>query len=533
MLYCIRGYRLAKTHNGGFFLMPRFDNPDLLNAIDASEPHLGTLTDRAIMGLRASNHPPSLFISGTSPVRVREIPGQLPIIDPIDLDKMRYELDRRINWFRRFKTDQGEDMVIRVSPKLDLVRNVIASPDLFDLPRLSRVVTSPIFAQSGELQFTPGYNPSTQTYYSPVGNLDIPAVSPTPSQDEVDAARSLLWDTWLGDFPYQSVAEHANAIALVITPFVREMITGATPLHLIEKNHPGTGATLMADCTTILMLGEMAESGPSSESDAEWRKRISSKLMSSDPFFYIDNVSPGSLDYASIKQVLTVGKFEDRRLGTNELVKERVRCVWIATANNLALPSELIRRTVRIRLHAPTDRPGDRRTVENGGDIRIPNLRMWTAENRATLLWAIYTLVQNWLAKGRPYPTVAPVLGSFEEYCIILGGILESSGVGGFLCNREDTYASADPFEIAFSNFLFRLYRAFGSNPITISDMMPYTEDLNLGSFGDRGRRVQLGHVLGNNNETPHGEYSVVSTKPLNGYSRYKIVFKPKPQEME
>jgi len=512
--------------------MPRFDNPDALNAIDVSESHLGTQTDRAIMGLKASNIPASMFISGNSPVRILES-DSIPKIESLDVDKMRFELDRRINWFRKSKTQSGDWEVSRTSPKVEIVRNVLSCPELYELPRLTRIVTAPVFSLSGDLQLNPGYDSGTKTFYCPSPGLIIPQISETPNEGEVEAARQLIWDTWLGDFTFTSISEHANALALVITPFVREMIRGATPLHLIEKNKPGTGATLLADISTILMLGEIASSGAAPESDAEWRKRISTKLLHSDPFFYIDNVAPGSLDYASVKQVLTVGTFEDRRLGTNDLIEEDVRCIWIATANNLALPLELLRRVVRIRLHALTDKPELRKSVEQGGDIRNPLLRIWTEENRSTLLWAIYTLVRNWVARGKPSPTVAPILGSFEHYCFTLGGILECAGVGGFLCNREDSYEMADPAEMAFQNFLMNLHNQFGDTPITIASMMAFSSELDLGGGSDHGRRIKLGRMLHEKRATPHSGYAISEPIYRDGYATYRIILSRQHQEQQ
>jgi len=51
-----------------------------------------------------------------------------------------------------------------------------------------------------------------------------------PTQQDKDRARSLLQET-ICDFPFIGEAERANAIALCLLPFVRNLIVAPTPLH--------------------------------------------------------------------------------------------------------------------------------------------------------------------------------------------------------------------------------------------------------------------------------------------------------------
>jgi hypothetical protein len=52
-----------------------------------------------------------------------------------------------------------------------------------------------------------------------------------PTLQQIAAARSLLLDDLLGEFPFVSEAERAHALALLLLPFIRPMIsgTGLTP----------------------------------------------------------------------------------------------------------------------------------------------------------------------------------------------------------------------------------------------------------------------------------------------------------------
>ena len=146
-------------------------------------------------------------------------------------------------------------------------------------------------------------------------------------------------------------------MALLLLPFVRELIEGPTPLHLIEKPTPGTGAGLLSDVLTYPFLGQtvsvMAEGGD----DDEWRKRITAKLMSGGSIVLIDNLRR-VVDSGALSAALTTDSWEDRILGQSNMAKVPVRTVWIATGNNPALSNEIARRVVRIRLDSHVGQPG-------------------------------------------------------------------------------------------------------------------------------------------------------------------------------
>ena len=93
------------------------------------------------------------------------------------------------------------------------------------------------------------------------------------------------------------------------------------------------------------------------------------------------------------------------------------------TANNPALDKEFLRRCTRIRLAPKTEHPENRPP----SDFKNRNLPGWCAEHSNDLLRALIILAQNWIAKGKPPPQGA-VLGSYESWSAVIGGILESGG---------------------------------------------------------------------------------------------------------
>ena len=153
-----------------------------------------------------------------------------------------------------------------------------------------------------------------------------------------------------------SEAERAHALALLLLPFVRPMISGPTPLHMVEKPAPGTGATLMVDAISIIATGTSASVMVEGRDEDEWRKRLTAKLREIPSILLIDNLRR-QLDASAVAAALTAPYWEDRLLGKSEMVRFPIRCVWIATGNNPQFSNEIARRMVRIRLDPHEDQP--------------------------------------------------------------------------------------------------------------------------------------------------------------------------------
>lgn len=110
-------------------------------------------------------------------------------------------------------------------------------------------------------------------------------------------------------------------------------------------------------------------------------------------------------------------------LGKSEQVSLPVRCVWVATANNPTLSTEISRRCIRIRIDPRVDKPWQREGFKH------PKLRTWIDTNRGELVWAALVICRYGLqhgATGRP-------LGSYEAWSDVLGRILAGAGFAGFL----------------------------------------------------------------------------------------------------
>jgi len=123
----------------------------------------------------------------------------------------------------------------------------------------------------------------------------------------------------------------------------------------------------------------------------------------------------------------------------------------------------MARRLVRIRLDANLERPWQR------GGFRHPDLMVWIRANRARIVAACLTLCQAWIAAGKPRGT--KTIGSYENWAQVIGGVLETVGIPGFLGNLEDMMAASDSEGAGWSAFIAAWWDRFGTASVLSADL--------------------------------------------------------------
>src|SRR5439155_4169739 len=120
------------------------------------------------------------------------------------------------------------------------------------------------------------FNEASAGWYHP-GNLKIAAIPDRPDPVRLAEAVDLI-STVVADFPFVAEADKAHALAMMLQPFARDLIAGPTPLYLIEKPSPGTGATLLSTVLLWPALGRVPKAFTEASNEEEWRKRVTSTL---------------------------------------------------------------------------------------------------------------------------------------------------------------------------------------------------------------------------------------------------------------
>jgi hypothetical protein len=458
-----------------------------LPMLRADEGDLAHAAERAWSLLLASNRTPWLFRYASVPTWVVPDDEGRPVATALTDERLRHMLARLADWRRADR----QDKLIAAHPPTPLVKSILATPDP-RLPVLVGIVNTPVFGRNGRLLTTPGYHPDARLLYSPALGFELTAIAQRPSQVLVAAARSLICDDLLGDFPFVSASENAHAVALLLLGFLRTMIDGPTPLHLIEKPTPGTGATLMVDAIATILTGAGASVMTEGRDDEEWRKRVTAKLRQIPSIVLIDNLRH-KLDSSAVAAALTAPFWEDRILGVSEMIRLPIRCAWIATGNNPEFSNEMARRIVRIRLDAHVERPWQR------AGFRHPDLMIWVRANRGRLVAACLTLCQGWIAAGRPRGT--RTIGSYESWAEVLGGVLDVAGIEGLLGNLDEMLEASDGEGAVWRSFVSAWWDRFGTAEVGTNDLyetaLSCEPPLPLGSGNDRSQRIRLGKALG------------------------------------
>ena len=300
---------------------------------------------------------------------------------------------------------------------------------------LEHVAASPVFGRKGILITTPGYHAEDHLWLHQPADLVIEPVPPRPSREEVVRARQFLLDDLLGDFPFAGDADRSHALAAMLLPFIRRMITGCTPLHLVESTHQRIRQNPFLQGDPPRCLGTPCDARTMPSAENEIKKMIAAELRTGRQIILLDNITH-RIDSGSLASVLTTTRWTDRRLGSSEMLSLPNNALWLLTGNNPDVSMEIARRSVRIRIDPKVDQPWLRQK------FRHPDPEGWTTEHRPALVRAALVLIQAWIAAGQPrHPEK---LGSFEEWSEVLGGVLDVAEVKGFLGNLQAVYDEAD-----------------------------------------------------------------------------------------
>lgn len=481
--------------------------------IDVAMTSLPNMSSVAWRAIEARNDPPQWFTVANAPVRIAGGDDDDPIrTEELGISAMSH-ISARTAWWHKSTEKHG---LTEQFPLERVMKDMLAEPEK-PLPQLRRIVAAPVFGDDGTLSTQPGYNPTSGNYYADAG-LKLAGVPQRPSDADMAAAKSLLLDDLLGDFPFVGPSERAHALSLLLNPFIRDLIPGPTPMYLIEAPTAGTGKGLLAEMAMLPALGRSAALMPPSVNEEETRKRITASLMTLPEAVLLDNIARG-LDSPSLAAALTAPVWTDRVLGRSESRSIRVRCTWIATGNNPSRSNEMSRRIIRIRLDSQTERPEERR------DFRIPNLPRWAKAHRAELVHAALTLVQGWLARDSPLTDQR--LGSYDDWAQIHSGILECCGVDGFLANRRESALLAVSEDAAWMQFTAEWWEKHRDQLVTAAAIFEIAREIPefpLGSApSDRGQRIAFGRAMSHNRDRIFNGFQVEYVGTAQRAAQYRL----------
>lgn len=378
---------------------------------------------------------------------------------------------------------------------------------------LEQIRRCPFVRPDGSICQEPGYDEASRTILSVEGGLGGLDVPEKPTAEDVAAARELILTEWLGDMPFPTVADRANALALLLTPFVRGHFD-QVPLAVIDGLQMGVGKNKLADCIAILATGEATSPLNFVEDEAEQRKQITSAFRTGSEMFVFDEAH--TIGGRSLAQALTAKTWQDRILGVSTMAEFPNRVTWLSMGNQVQVRGDLTRRVYRIALWPGYANPQNRaaHTFRHPGVSGL-ELEDWTRANRAALVRAVLVLVRAWFAAGEPSPSRSLTFGSFIGWERVVGGIIERAEVPGFLGNLNAWREEANEESQFVISHLAWLHETFGEEQFRTSDVRMkaltdpagYHALLGLEDATDKKYTVELGKAYGRMKERIQGGF--------------------------
>jgi hypothetical protein len=335
--------------------------------------------------------------------------------------------------------------------------------------QLDRISHAPFVRPDGTVVTEPGYDEGTRTMLIPDEVFAGISVPESPSAQEIEAARRLILEDWLGDFPLDEDADRANLLALIVTPAIRGMVP-KVPLCVVDGLQMGVGKNLLADQLLTVYTGRAAEPMNWVPDPDELRKQITAAFRTGAEFFVFDEAH--TVEGAPLAQALTAVTWQDRILGVSTMANFPNVITWLSLGNQVQVRGDLTRRVYRIALRPKYANPQDRKaeTFRHPGQSGL-DLGSWTRKHRRELMTAILTLVRAWFAAGSPRPARGVSFGSFEVWERIVGGIVETAGLTGFLDNLKVWRSESDFDTQYWTGHLGWLRATFGDQPFRTAEV--------------------------------------------------------------
>ena len=455
---------------------------DARHVIDITDENLGATSAAIWDGLLSSPYAEHLYRYGDRLLRVDPEQRSTELLDPRG-ERWRGMIARSCAFVRTSVTGASSECV----PPVAMVTDAYVWHS-HRVRTVDRIAHTPHLTASGSILSTPGYDAATRTLLlSDIEPLDL------------TVAQALTWiDELLCDFAFATPADRTNAIALLLLPFVRDLCD-CTPLWLIDATRAGTGKTFLIEMLHRVWTGQAPEVRDLPLVPEEQRKALTAALVKQPVAVAFDDVS--MVTGHALQRAITSPHWSDRELGSNRELTTTVRCVWLASGNNVTIGSDMVRRTVLIRMVSDLETPSERSDWRRDGD----ELKTWCTQHRRELVSACLTLA----AAGQAYtrPVTARPMASFDAMVRVLTRTLTAAGITGFLDNAATLRTREHDGGAASWRMVFALwYRKYETKPITTAQVLHLVDECESGitvrGETERDRTNAIGKLISRQIET-------------------------------
>lgn len=346
-------------------------------------------------------------------------------MDPITPHALRTVAEEWVAFYAERQTIQGV-FQIASSMTLDVATAVVQAPVFLDqIPEVARInpVRQPVFRSNGVLALLPeGYDAESRVFTFRSGIAYDEAIG------FGDAVRYL--DDLLGEFPFADVCAQtgqsrskAVTLAGMLSMFAGGMLPGNVlrPVLVYTSNSQRSGKSLLAKLALVPLFGTFAPQAWSDNKE-EMRKTLDSEALSASPYIIFDNLK-GHVHNAALESFLTAPSWKGRVLGSNQMFQaDNITSVFL-TGNQLSVSTDIAGRSLWVELWVDQADPQERRVRRE-----IDEEWLVVPKNRREILSAMWAIVREWDARGRP-AGVGGLVG-YGAWCRLIGGIAREVGWG-------------------------------------------------------------------------------------------------------
>jgi hypothetical protein len=385
--------------------------------------------------------------------------------------------------------DYAAVRTLNVKPSRELIRDASVEPCTW--PVLDAIIRIPSLRADGSVLSQVGYDAETRIWYEPDAVFKDVKIPDDPTIEEVMWAREAL------AFPFREFPltyGYASVIAVILERVCMPMLNGPRPLHIIDAPLAGSGKSLIAKILTTCMTGNEGGGVSWPKTNTEMEKILGSLLLGTRVVTTFDNIVDDEIGPPALANMITGTQFVTRKLGVSETPMLPNFVTWMATLNRARVNEDFQRRsvltTIDVSLWGIVD--PTKRTFQDEEVIET------CKANRPIMIQAALILARNWVMRGKQRdPGLIGVLGGFEKWLHVVGGILWTAGVTG-LSESIRAVAARDVSKQEGEMFLEIWGEHFGFTPVTTLQLatLAITQGLYLKTMANQkgqwiGRRFK------------------------------------------
>lgn len=404
-------------------------------------------------------------------------------------------------------------------PSDELIQHFLGYPDpaLRTLRGLTRI---PVLRPDGTILDKPGFDEMTGLWYEP--DFELESIPEVITRSDIVAAVALI-ATPILEFPYVGENDRTGAICSLIEQIARPMIRGPRPLYLFDapKGGQGSGKTLLAKIFQTILTGRAPFISALGTKEEEMEKRIVSWLRDCEPMLILDNLVD-VVESQTLAALATSETFQARLLGGNKAPHMPQDTTWVLTLNAAKTDQDIGRRSVLVQLDAKIAHAWKRK------GFKIEDPIQWAQDRRASIIRAVLILARAWVQAGQPKDPEL-VLGSFERWAAVVGGIAYFAGLKGLAKSTENMRSREVSAED--HKFLVRIWvNAKPDAALAAHELGAMAKDNGLYEpiLGKKVKALAVGRAMSDVLKPLVGQiieghtFDVCDTK-INGYTVYRI----------